>query len=115
MTVSPTQVGETVGAGDRRESLRDLLIVDCDVHVHECPRALIPFAEPKWRTSLETIADIPERYLDIPAFSGGGILPVAPLSRVATRRADRPDRGVDEARARCDRRRHRDPLPATTC
>ena len=72
MTVSRTQVGETVGAGDRRESLRDLLIVDCDVHVHESPRALIPFAEPKWRTSLETIADIPERYLDIPAFSGGG-------------------------------------------
>jgi uncharacterized protein len=59
---------------DRRERLDELLVVDCDVHVHESPRALIPYIEPQWRTSLEVIKDHHEVfYLNTPGFSGGGM------------------------------------------
>ncbi len=59
---------------DRREGLDELLVVDCDVHVHESPSALIPYIEPRWRPSLEIIKDYPEShsYLNTPGFSGGG-------------------------------------------
>ena len=56
-----------------RERLDDLLIVDCDVHVHESPAALAPYCDPPWRTSLETVSQIEERYLDVPGLSAGGM------------------------------------------
>jgi uncharacterized protein len=58
---------------ERRERLDELLIVDCDVHVHETPRALAPYCDLPWRKALETVADAPEHYLDIPGFSYGGV------------------------------------------
>ena len=56
---------------ERREKLEDILVVDCDVHVHESPggtRALLRHAV---RKALENIADVQEYYLDIPGFSPG--------------------------------------------
>src|SRR5258708_35716735 len=60
---------------DRREGLDELLVVDCDVHVHESPGALIPYIDRRWRPSLELIKDYPETYsyLNTPGFSGGGM------------------------------------------
>src|SRR5260370_16341400 len=62
-------------SADRREGLDELLVVDCDVHVHESPAALIPYIDRRWRPSLELIKDYPETnsYLNTPGFSGGGM------------------------------------------
>jgi uncharacterized protein len=57
---------------DRREPLADLLIVDADVHVHESPGGLAPYCDGPWDVALRNVADVPERYLDIPGFSPGG-------------------------------------------
>jgi hypothetical protein len=56
----------------RRERLEDLLVVDCDVHVHESAAALAPYCNPPWRTALETVSGVQERYLDVPGLSAGG-------------------------------------------
>ena len=56
----------------RRAPLSDLLIVDADVHVHESPGALAPYCDEPWDVALRNVADVPERYLDIPGFSPGG-------------------------------------------
>jgi predicted TIM-barrel fold metal-dependent hydrolase len=56
---------------ERRERLEEILIVDCDVHVHESPRALLPYCDMPWKKALEAIQDIRERYLDLPGFSPG--------------------------------------------
>ncbi|MQA05205.1 MAG: amidohydrolase family protein [Streptosporangiales bacterium] len=53
------------------ESLEDVLIVDTDVHVHESPGELAPYADMPWRVALEHIKDNRESYLDIPSFSPG--------------------------------------------
>ena len=50
---------------------RVLFIVDCDVHVHESPRELLPYCDMPWKKALEAIQDVPERYLDLPGFSPG--------------------------------------------
>jgi predicted TIM-barrel fold metal-dependent hydrolase len=55
----------------RPEPLADLLVVDTDVHVHESPAALAEHIEMPWRVSLEHLAKVPERYLDLPGFSPG--------------------------------------------
>lgn len=54
-----------------KERLEDVLIVDCDVHVHESPGELAPYCEMPWRKALENIKDVQEYYLDIPGFSPG--------------------------------------------
>jgi uncharacterized protein len=56
---------------ERKEKLEDILVVDCDVHVHESPKELIPYCEMPWRVALENIKDVQEFYLDIPGFSPG--------------------------------------------
>lgn len=56
---------------ERKEKLEDLLIVDCDVHVHESPGELAPYCDMPWRRALENIKDVQEYYLDIPGFSPG--------------------------------------------
>jgi uncharacterized protein len=68
-TVAETAVRET--KRQRKERLEDILVVDCDVHVHETPAALIPYCDMPWRKALENIKDAREWYLDIPAFSPG--------------------------------------------
>ncbi len=60
-----------MGATGRRERLEDILIVDCDVHVHESPKELAPYCDMPWRKALENISDVEEYYLDIPGFSPG--------------------------------------------
>jgi len=45
------------------------LIVDADVHVHDTPAALAPYIAPAWRPSLDTLAQMPSRYLDVPGFA----------------------------------------------
>ncbi len=65
-------MAETVtGRRERKEKLEDILVVDCDVHVHESPGSLIPYCEMPWRVALENIKDVQEFYLDIPGFSPG--------------------------------------------
>jgi len=65
-------MAETVaGRRERRERLEDILVVDCDVHVHESPGELAPYCDMPWRVALENIADVQEWYLDIPGFSPG--------------------------------------------
>jgi uncharacterized protein len=59
------------GQKGRKEKLEDLLVVDCDVHVHESPGELAPYCDMPWRKALENVADVEEYYLDIPGFSPG--------------------------------------------
>jgi uncharacterized protein len=53
----------------RSRLLGELFVVDLDVHIHERPEDLAPFCELPWRKSLEALADVPQRYLDIPGFA----------------------------------------------
>jgi uncharacterized protein len=56
--------------GRAPKTLRDgVQVIDVDVHAHETPSALIPYFEMPWRKSLELIANVPERHLDIPFFA----------------------------------------------
>jgi predicted TIM-barrel fold metal-dependent hydrolase len=65
-------VAETVARQkERKEKLEDILVVDCDVHVHESPGELAPYCDMPWRKALENISDVQEYYLDIPGFSPG--------------------------------------------
>lgn len=59
------------GRREHRERLEDILVVDCDVHVHESPGELAPYCDMPWRKALENVADVDEYYLDIPGFSPG--------------------------------------------
>jgi uncharacterized protein len=53
----------------RSPALDTLFVVDLDVHLNETPTDLIPFCPLPWRKSLEAIAKVPWRYLDIPGFA----------------------------------------------
>jgi uncharacterized protein len=66
-----TTVEERPENATRRERLEDIIVVDADVHVHESPGELAPYCDMPWRKSLEVLANVPERYLDIPGFSSG--------------------------------------------
>jgi len=46
-----------------------MIVVDVDVHAHETPAALAPYCEMPWRKTLEHLATVPARYLDIPGFA----------------------------------------------
>ena len=54
-----------------RETLQDILVVDCDVHVSDTPQELAPYCEMPWRKSLEVLSNVPQRYLDIPGYAVG--------------------------------------------
>src|SRR3978361_1004476 len=86
---------------ERRAPLSELLIVDADVHVHESPGALAPYCDGPWDVALRNVADVPERYLDIPGFSpgGDGTLPARfPSSHEAARMVHTPEQmGADLA------------------
>ena len=85
-----------------RVPLSELLIVDADVHVHESPGALAPYCDPPWDVALRAVADVPERYLDIPGFSPGGdgtLTARFPTSHEATRMVHTPEQMVAELRA----------------
>jgi hypothetical protein len=85
-----------------RTSLSDLLIVDADVHVHESPGALAPYCDGPWDVALRNVADVPERYLDIPGFSPGGdgtLTARFPTSHEGTRMVHTPEQMVTELQA----------------
>ena len=85
----------------RRAPLSDLLIVDADVHVHESPGALAPYCDEPWDVALRNVADVPERYLDIPGFSPGGdgtLTARFPTSHEAARMVHTPEQMVAELR-----------------
>ena len=67
-----TSIAGMMRAMAERTPLSELLIVDADVHVHESPGALAPYCDAPWDVALRNVADVPERYLDIPGFSPGG-------------------------------------------
>jgi len=52
-----------------RLKVRDMLIVDADVHVSDTPGGLAPYCDMPWRKSLEALDQGPQRYLDIPGFA----------------------------------------------
>jgi hypothetical protein len=86
----------------RRTPLSDLLIVDSDVHVHESPGALAPYCDGPWDVALRNVADVPERYLDIPGFSPGGdgtLTARFPTSHEAARMVHTPEQMVAELQA----------------
>jgi len=55
-------------APPERLRLADVVVVDADVHAHDTPGALAPYCDQPWRRSLEHLAGVPARYLDIPGF-----------------------------------------------
>ena len=82
-----------------RTPLDELLIVDVDVHVHESPGGLAPYCDAPWDVALRNVADVPERYLDIPGFSPGGdgtLTARFPTSHEATRMVHSPEQMVSE-------------------
>jgi predicted TIM-barrel fold metal-dependent hydrolase len=86
----------------RRIPLSDLLIVDTDVHVHESPGELAPYCDAPWDVALRNVADVPERYLDIPGFSPGGdgtLTARFPSGHEAMRMVHTPEQMVAELRA----------------
>src|SRR3954467_12968333 len=93
------ETSPTTQAG--RTPLSGLLICGADVHVHESPGALAPYCDPPWDVALRAVADVPERYLDIPGFSPGGdgglAAPFA-TSHGATRMVHTPEQMVSELR-----------------
>ena len=82
-----------------------LFVVDVDVHIHETPAALAPYCEMPWRKTLEHLATVPARYLDIPGFAPNiGLWPTFPqgggdrrntVTSAAQMRQDLDDLGVD--------------------
>ena len=59
----------TLAGRGPKQKLKDMLIVDLDVHVNETPAALMPYCDMPWRKSLEALTQIPQGYLDIPGFA----------------------------------------------
>ena len=56
-------------ATDTRTKLRDVLIVDADIHIDDHPAALAPYCDMPWRRSLELQGTLPQRYLSAPGYS----------------------------------------------
>jgi uncharacterized protein len=52
--------------------MKNMPIVDSDVHIHESAKALAEYCESPWNRSLEVAKGIKERYLDVPGLSPGG-------------------------------------------
>lgn len=49
--------------------LQGMNVVDVDVHINDRPQALLPYCELPWRKTLEHLAKLPQRYLDIPSYA----------------------------------------------
>ena len=76
------------------------------------PGALAPYCDGPWDVALRNVADVPERYLDIPGFSPGGdgtLTARFPTSHEATRMVHTPEQMVAELRG--DPHRPRGALP----
>lgn len=75
-----------------RNRLDDILIVDCDVHVHESPAALLPYCELPWSKALENLKSS-SGYMAIPGFSPGTSIyqPSWPSGHEKGRRVETPE------------------------
>lgn len=60
----------------RRETLQEVFVVDTDVHAHEQPAEIADYIEKPWDMALRQIANIPERYLDLPGISPNALFGV---------------------------------------
>ena len=74
-------------------TLENVLVIDVDVHAHDTPEELTPYADAEWRPVLENLRDAPRRYLDLPGYSPfnwmyGPKLPgaIPPMPRGVSRR-----------------------------
>jgi predicted TIM-barrel fold metal-dependent hydrolase len=84
-----------------------LTIIDVDVHAHDTPAALAPYIEMPWRKTLEYLATVPERYLDVPGYAPTlALTPSFPnsagdrrqtVATAAQMRQDLDDLGIDIA------------------
>lgn len=83
--------------------LRETFVVDMDVHISDSPEALAQHCIEPWRTALQHIASLPQRYLDVPGFAPNLVpFPFFPgperkhrLGTPAETRADLDDLGID--------------------
>ena len=66
-----TQNNSTIAGHHLPKKLKEMTVVDMDVHIHETPATLAPYCEMPWRKTLEHLSTIPQRYLDIPGFAPG--------------------------------------------
>ena len=64
-TIPVTSVESTTD----RQTMAEMIVVDADIHVDDHPASLAPYCDQPWRRSLEALAGIPGRYLDIPGYS----------------------------------------------
>lgn len=64
-----SEASEEASAMAGTEKLEDVFILDADVHIHEQPAELAEYARPPWDVALRAIAEVPERYLDLPGMS----------------------------------------------
>jgi uncharacterized protein len=60
---------DPVSESNRPLRLEDVLVIDVDVHAHDTPEELAPYADADWRPVLENLRDAPRRYLDLPGYS----------------------------------------------
>ena len=51
-----------------RPTLKDVLVIDTDVHAHESPEQLAPYVDSEWRLAFENLRVLQRRYLDLPGF-----------------------------------------------
>ncbi|MDA4113110.1 MAG: amidohydrolase [Thaumarchaeota archaeon] len=79
--------------------MKDIPVVDCDVHVHENPQELAEHCEEPWRRTLTEIDASTERSLDLPGLSLGGQSgpdPTWPVNRNRRFVVGSPDRLKEE-------------------
>jgi predicted TIM-barrel fold metal-dependent hydrolase len=103
MTAEPEADSFLKGAKLPRR-LRELTVVDCDVHIYETPAALAPHCAQPWRRTLEYFATLPATYLGGPGFAPyldawpdfpPGSTRTGAVATPAQMRTDLDDLGVD--------------------
>jgi predicted TIM-barrel fold metal-dependent hydrolase len=67
--MSPTITDSTLAGHPSSAKLKDILVVDVDVHVNETPQAIAAYCEMPWRKSLEALREVPQGYLNIPGYA----------------------------------------------
>jgi uncharacterized protein len=67
--MSSITTDSTLAGRGPKQKLKDMLVVDVDVHVNEVPAALVPYCEMPWRKSLQALTGVPQGYLNIPGYA----------------------------------------------
>jgi len=58
--MNPTITDSTLADHPSSTQLKDILVVDVDVHVNETPQAIAPYCDMPWRKSLEALREVPQ-------------------------------------------------------